>query len=421
LAGAKKNQTTFSKKTKKIYMPLNRGVKISLASGQLGGTIQTNDGIVGMILTGATETIAGGGATYTVGTPILVTSLKNLAAQGISAVGNPFAYRQVKEFYSEAGEGAQLYLLLLPKTESIKDMLDYTQEGNAKALVGLSQGKIKVLGAMTDDAAIEATSPGTIDIEDGLNKLVYEALVTADNLTTEYFKKQMPFRVIIGGTSYTNETTDLNDLTTYNYNRAAILLGDTEEGDGTYCAAALGLALGRIAAIPVQRMISRVEDGPLGITTAFLNDAAVENVPDDLPLIEEKGFITWKSFPHMSGYFFSGDDTCSGTDDDYHQLARGRVIDKAHILTYLTYVNEVDNEIPTIEGGLPEPGWAKGMEQLIINQLNQTMVANRECSAVQCQVPLDQDVISNGKVIIKPRIRPVGYARFIDIELGFTL
>jgi hypothetical protein len=49
-------------------------VNITLANGQLGGTLQTNDGIAGLVVTGVTE------GAYTVGTPILITSVASANA-----------------------------------------------------------------------------------------------------------------------------------------------------------------------------------------------------------------------------------------------------------------------------------------------------------------------------------------------------
>ena len=66
-------------------------VNITLANGQLGATMHTNDGIAGMVLTGTTD--PGG---YEVNTPVLITGLSDLDGIGITEGENPFAYRQVK-------------------------------------------------------------------------------------------------------------------------------------------------------------------------------------------------------------------------------------------------------------------------------------------------------------------------------------
>src|SRR3954462_2823491 len=117
-------------------------VNITLANGQLGATLQTNDGIAGKVLTGVTEGI------YTAGTPILITSMADVATAGITATGNAFAIKQLKEFYDQAGTGAQLFLMLVPATMTVAQMADNTNPNGAKKLLDYAAGKIKVLGLL---------------------------------------------------------------------------------------------------------------------------------------------------------------------------------------------------------------------------------------------------------------------------------
>ena len=386
-------------------------VNITLANGQLGATLQTNDGITGMVLTGITDT---GG--YAAGTPILVTSLDDLGTQGITATSNPFAYRQVSDFYTEAGSGAQLYLMLTTTSLKVSDMADHTNANGAKKLLDFAQGKIKVLGIMSDDAAIATASSVATTVTHGLNAEVYTAATNMAVLANNYFTAQKPFRAVIGGTSYNNTAASLTDMTagTTN-NRTAILIGDTESG----LQACLGLALGRLSALPVMRKLSRVRTGALSNTAAYLGTATLESALADTVTISDKGFITWLMYPNVAGYFFSGDDTCSATTDDYHFLARGRVIDKAHILAYTTFVQEVDDEVPVNTDGTLDAGFCKWLSGQIVNQINNTMTAGGEISSVACLIDPTQNILSTNQLNVVLKIVPVGYATDIEITLGF--
>lgn len=389
-----------------------RGVRVSLSNGNLGGTLQTADGICGMVLTGVSE--MGG---YTLGDVLLVTSLANMVSLGITLVGNPFAYRQVKDYYTQAGDGAQLYLMLVPTTMRVYSMCDIENPFGAVALLRSANGKVKVLGVMGDDVAIDADDG--VSVDNGLNEDVAGAIVNMQVMADAFADDEQPFRAIIGGTSYSGTAADLVDQTENDKNRVAVLIGDTVSL-GTNCSACLGLCLGTVASLKVDRKISRVRNGSLPTTTAFLADQDAATAAD-ITVIADRGYITFVVYKNKAGFFFSGDPMCTAPTDDYNCLARGRVIDKAHRLSYLTYVEEVGDSVPTIAGGLPEPGWAKWLEQQVINQVNLTMIANGECSGVKCQVPLDQNITSTGTVKIKPRIQPVAYADFIDIDLGFSL
>jgi len=387
-------------------------VKILLQNGTLGSVVQTADGTAGLVLTGVSE------GDITQGTPFVVTSLTDAENQGLSQSGNPFAHRQIKEFYDEAGEGAILYILLLDDTVTVASMADNTNANGAKKLLDYAGGKVRVLGLMydaTDDTAISTTH--------GIDQFCYTAAANLQVLAEAYATKQTPFRGIIGGTGAglsagvpgPLSAAALTDQTASAYTRASILIGDTDnKGD-----AAIGLLVGRLAKVPVQRKVSRVKNGPLAaVTNAYIGTTPVEQYTTT-SIVHDKAFITLRTFPNKSGYFFANDFTCTPTTDDYHFLARGRVIDKAHVITYATFVEEVDEEVPVDDSGKIAAGYAKYLEQKITNQLNLTMTANREVSAVSCLVDPNQNVISTSKVNVVLKIRPVGYASDIEVSLGF--
>ncbi len=383
------------------------GVNITLANGQLGQTIQTNDGICGMVLSGATE------GDYTVGDPALITSLEALEALGITTTGNAFAYRHIKDFYSLAGAGAQLYIMLLGDTADVDEICDKTNASGAKKLLDYAAGRIKLLAVMTDDDFLDVTPT----ITNGLNADVYTAITNAEVLAAHFVDLQMPFRTIIGGTSYSGVPANLSDLTTRSDNRTAVLIGDTESGKG----AAIGLLLGTLASVPVQRKASRVATGALPTETAYLATATVESKPYDEATISSKGFITWKTYPHKSGYFWSSDHMATADTDDYNVLCRGRIIDKAHVIAYKTFIDVVDDEVPVDpESGKLSAGYCRALEQAIENQLNNSMTANREISSATAFVNPEQNVLSTNTIAVNLGIVPVGYSSVINVTLGFV-
>lgn len=391
-------------------------VTVTETAGNLGGTITIADGICGMVLTGVTE--SGG---YTLGTPILITALADLATNGITETNNAFAYRQVKEFYDVAPVGSQLYLMLVAYTLMIDDIADNTNANGAKKLLNFAEGKIKTLGLMTDDKYIVAQS-GTVTITNAMNADVYVAATNVKVMEAAFRTAQKPFRAIIGGTSYSGSASSLTDQSTgTTNNKAAILIGDTRVHDSTNGAAALGLLLGKIAANPVQVKVSRVKDGALPISAVYLKATAYESASGDPATIAGKNYITFTKYPNTAGYFFSGDPMCCASTDDYWFLARGRVIDKAHVIAYTTFVNEIDDDIPTVTGGKPNKGFVKWLEQQIIGQISTSMLAKGEISGVDCFIDPEQNVVSTSTLNVVLKIRPKGYLTYINVALGFTL
>ncbi len=387
-------------------------VNISLTNGGLGGTIQTADGVVGLVITGG---IDGGG--YTLGTPILLTSATQLTGQGITTDGNELAVRQVGEFYDVAGDGAQLYLMLVPNTMTASMIADKDEPDGAIKLLNYADGKIKVLGVLTDDKLI-----GTPTISHAINAETLLAAANMKLLVAAFYALHKPFRGIVAGTSYTGVPGDLTDLTdgTSN-NTCAVLIGDTEAGDsGTNtCYAAMGLLLGSIAAVPVMRKVSRVKTGALPITAAYVGLETIEAAGTDMAVIASRGYITLAKYPNVSGYFWSGDPMATATSDDYHMLARGRVIDKAHILAYTTFVQEIDDEVPVNKDGTLDVGFCTQLQQTIVNTISANMGETKEISDVRCYINPAQNILSTNVLNVVLKITPVGYATAIEVKLGF--
>lgn len=381
-------------------------VNITLANGGLGGTIQTNDGVCGLVMTGG---IDGGG--YVLGTCVKLTGLSKMAAEGITTDGNEFAVRQITDYYTLAGDGAELYVLLCENTVTVAMMADNTYSDGAKKLLDYANGRIRVLGLMTDDSVLD-----TPTITNGLNADVYTAATNMGVTAAAYFAAEHPFRCVIAGTSFSGVAEDLTDQTSGTNNRTGIFIGDTETG----VACCLGLLLGMLASIPVERKISRIRNGALPITAGYIGTDTVETLGTDVQTIRDKGYMTLKRMPNLSGYFFSSDPMLTATTDDYATMARGRVIDKLHIIAYTVYVQEVDDEVPITTTGTIEPGFARWLEQQVENQVALTMIANKEVSSVKCFVDPAQNVLSTNEVAIVLKVVPVGYLSEINITLGFS-
>ncbi|HXS38334.1 MAG TPA: DUF2586 family protein [Flavipsychrobacter sp.] len=384
-------------------------VNVTLGNGALGSVLQTQDGIAGMVLNGTAE------GTIVAGTPFLITSLQDAITAGLTTTNNPLAYKNITDFYANAlNEGAQLYIMLVPDTMTVAQMADKTNTNGAIKLLQFAGGKVRILGIMSDDAHVYSVGSPVVTTN-GINADVYTAVTNIQALAQQFFLAEQPFRAVIGGTSFTGTASSLSDLTTEANNRVAVLIGDTVSGAN----AALGLCLGTLAAIPVQRKISRVKNGPLNTNTAFIATTSADQYTQT-DAITSKGFITFKAYQSLSGFFFTGDPTATTTTDDYAMLARGRVIDKAHLLAYATFVQEVDDEAPVDpKTGLIDPGFALYLQQQMENQINLSMVANNNCSGVTCFIDPNQNVLSTSQLNVTLKITPVGYATTINVTLSF--
>lgn len=381
-------------------------VNITLANGQIGGLIAFAEGVAGIIGTGVAVSGKIG-----IGDPRTVFNLQDAINVGITTTDNPDMYRQVKEFYDLAGAGAELNVMVVADTMKMSDMMDNTNANGANKLLAYAQGRIRLLGAY-----FVAPSGYTLVTTNGIDADVYTASTNAQVLGNAAAAGQTPVRIILEGREFTGTTSALTDLNTFTKNRVGILIGGTLNDKSC----SVGLALGMAASLPVQRKISRVKNGALPINAAYVGTATVESF-SGIGAIHDKGFITIRTFPTLGGYFFASDQMAAGATDDYYILSRGRVIDKAQVLAYGTFVQEVDDDVILVSGGKLEAGVIAYLKARIEDQINLGMVAQKECGGVLCAIDPDQNVATTNQLNVVLKLLGVGYLDDIEVQLGFSL
>lgn len=385
-------------------------VEIEVQNGQLGQTEGTEDSVAGLIGTGV-EIVDNIG----INEPKQIFGVKDAEALGFSDAVNPEMHAQIVDFYGQAGEGAELWIMLQAEATLMASILD-VNNANATALLDAAAGRIRILGITRKaDVAYEPV------YADGIDPDVINAIAKAQELAEAYAAAYKPLRVIVGGRDYQGVIADLADLTERTDNRVAVLLGGKGESSLEAC---VGLALGRLAAIPVQRKIARVKDGDLGLSSAYLSDGATtidELSEAELEAIHNKGYIVLRKYFGRNGYFFTDDPTATGAADDYNTIGRGRVIDKAISLAYQTYVNELQDDVELDpDTGRLEAGVIKSYQASVKRSIEQNMLADGEISGVTVVLDPLQDVLTTNKVEVTVSILPKGYSSNIVVKLGFT-
>jgi hypothetical protein len=384
-------------------------INITIGNGALGLTIPTNDALSGMILQGP----APSGLSLSV--PKKITSLQEAVDLGIDADydtdNSVSAYKAIKEFYAEALSGAELWIIVISQAVDMETAFDVSETNYAVKLLDAAAGGIRMLAMVRNPAGgYSPTVTNAIDAD------VEAAIVTAQALAVAYTAKYKPLRIILPSYAYDGTAADLPNLKSLTNNRVSVMLGDSASG-GT---AGVGILLGRLASDPVQRNPGRVKTGALPITAAYIGTETVEDAGNDVTTIHDKGFITLRRHVGFSGFYFTDDPTATAATDDYSSFARGRVLDKAIFLAYTTYVNELLDEIQIDPdtGKMPRQQ-IKYLQTIAESAINNTMTAAGEIAGVSVQVDPDQNVLSTNKVCIKLRLVVLGYAKEIEIELGF--
>jgi hypothetical protein len=396
-------------------------VIISIANGALGGVSRLSDGIAGLIVSGAVAPSYG----WPLGTAKAFYSIEDVKGAGLTSAydttNSTHAYRQVAEFYSVAGDGAKCWIMVIPPTESMEDICDGTSDNAyAKKLLKDAGGEIRLLG-ITRKPGVAYTPAVTKGIDDD----VIGALAKAQLLAEEQATKMAPVVILVEGRAYQGDTADLQDLKGFGYNRVGAVIVSTEAAVTNNVhdkSAAVGLLLGTLAKLPVMRKAGRVKNGATPVVTAYFSDGSLfdNDVADS---IDDKGWITFAQYPRRSGYYWGNDNLATDAADDYNSIVNRRVIDKAMLVAYDTFVGELNDEVEVDDEGRLAPGVVASHEGKIKNALDLQMyspsVGKKEISGRSVFIDPEQNILSSGIEYVVIKLTPMGYNKEIGVTLGF--
>lgn len=390
-------------------------VKIQFLNGLLGTVGESADGLMALVC-GATAVTG----KLTLNKVYELTSVDGLTELGVTETNNAVLYKHVTEFYDEAGSGTKLILYPVATTSKATDICDYTKtaEGNLRDLITKQNGALRGIGITGINTGSTAATTN------GLDPDVFTALPKAQQLG-EWATEELyaPLFITLEGRGY-DASKELKDLTSEKYNRVCVLISDTKQSSNGAC---VGTLLGRVASIPVQRNIGRVKDGSLFPLEMYVGAKKVDESGTAITTIFEKGYIVVRKHVGRSGYYFADDPMACLPTDDYSHITNRRVVDKAYRITYDTMLDELLDELELNEDGTLQHAVVKSWQQTLENAINRQMTANGELSSdgegngCQCYIDSKQNVISTSKIKVTLKVRPHGYSRYIDVNLGFLV
>lgn len=368
--------------------------------GRVGDGVQKTPGL---IVSGVTS------PEISVGESKQIFSLDDATALGITEGTNAVAYKHIKGFYDEAGAGAELWIMLVSPATTYEQMAD-VNENIAKKLISDAGGNIRILGLVK-------SSTGTETIAEGLDADVKQGVIKLQELGDYYAERYMPFRGLISGNNFSGTPADLFDYATGTWPRVNMLIANNDGAPE----ASIGQELGRLAAIPTQRSIARVKDGEVETEQCYFTDGSpVESLYSAWNSIHDKGYTFYRNFPGRVGYYFTDDKTLVDPTNDFSTLSRGLVMDEAVIIANDVLTEELSSEVPVTEDGKIHPAIIKSWQSNIETRIGSLMVGADKLSGVEAFIDENQNVLATDKVIVNIRLQPVGYAKFIEVNIGFT-
>ena len=392
-------------------------VTIDYGNGALGQTISGADGLLCLVVCGAKsvqdpKTLK---ETFSLAKLYSPRRFSDLDTYGITAGNNPLLYQTVKDFFTEAREGTQVYIIGYPNTLKMSDVLD-KDNPYLRNVIDATNGELRGF-------VVTSVSDAVPTVTDGLDSDMSAALLNAQGLgewarTSRY----APMFVILDGLNFSGNAQELKDLKTNSFYRAAVVIGSRTAGAANQ---AVGLIAGRIAMASVDRNIGRVMDGALNVLTMFAGETAIERADTDS--IYNKSYITFRTFTGISGYYISDGLMATKETDDYNQLTAVRTIDKASRIAYAVMVQQILDKVQVRSNGTMLKPVIVSWQQILENAIAANMTANGELSddggdnGVRAYIDPAQDVLATGTINVELRVRPFGYARYINVFLGFTI
>lgn len=401
------------------------GLNIQFSNGNIKTVVPTDDSVFGMLASAVAVT-----GKFDLETPYKLTGMQDVAKLGILPDTNNYVlYNSLLEFYTEAGEGAELWLMGFARNTKVSDW--FTPDTTtgivpASKLLDAANGKISLL--LTKYSPADAS---TISITNGVDGDVWTATAKAQSFTDSYTAQNYaPVFALLEGYAYNGNAADLPDLTEDSKNRVAIFIGDTKAKTGTpeNFNTANHILAARLSKLGVQENAGKVKRGALATTTAFIVDTPVEHY--DVEALHDKGYITFRTHVRKAGYYITDDPLATSPTDDYSHITRRRVADKAFRIAHNVLSGSILDDFDVNNDGTINEIYAASIEADVESAIYTLMTLNGELSAdktnpndlgVKAHIDRDTNVVTTGRVSMVLKIRPKGMLRWLDVALGYDI
>lgn len=399
------------------------GVNISYSNDALGTQAPAQDGISALIVSGPST--GNFNNDEVLGPFKSIDQVENAGIdENYDDTNDVLAHRHCLDFFNEAGAGKTLYVMVVTQSTLMADMADKSKDYAAKLLETVN-GPIRLLG-------ITRVPDGTYSptYSDGIDPDVINAITNAKALVTEQQSKHRPINVVIEGRDYQGTPTGLKDLrdstSSPEANRCSVIIGNDYSVSSDRTAyekyASVGIDIGRLARISVEKNPGRVMDGPVSIEQAGTSDGQkLDNLSDvNKETLNGRGYIFFRKITGKTGFYINDSHTATPVTDDYAYQEFGRVIDKAARITYDVYVDEIlgNVEVDPNNGQLA-PGVAEYYRKIIESAITARMVSRGEASGRQAFVDPEQNILANSELDVQLKVIPKGVLRQLNAELGF--
>jgi len=374
------------------------GVTINKSTNNLGRARQGNDHISGLLVY---DTVPSGFGTSNV---VSIGSVTQAEALGITALAYPILHYHISEFFRLAGNSL-LYVGIYFHAGS--NAYDFSE---IQAMQRFANGTIKQIGVYLQS-----------NISTGLVNSLQAQKAILDGLKT-------PLSIVLTANIVGVSLPDFSSATTTGVSvitdqggtgsQAATLFGAVNKTIGC-----LGATLGAISLVNVATSIGSVSDvqNLAGSELDVIADGAgtlyTSLTRSQISAITDLGYLKLVKQDGISGTYFNDDITCGTGDLD--TIHANRVIDKACRGVVSGLAVKINGNIFFNSDGSITENTAKSFESLAGVPLD-LMKSVGELSDYSVFVNPNQDVLGTSNLNVTVQLLPVGVAKTITVNIGFS-
>ncbi len=138
-----------------------------------------------------------------------------------------------------------------------------------------------------------------------------------------------------------------------------------------------------------------------------------------LTALDTGRFMGAQSLPGRGGYYATAM-TRATAGSDFTSIMHVRLVKEAARLSVSVMQEFINDNVRTITGGLIDPRDADAADAYVGDRLRLDLVESGLASAVTVQVDRTNNVVATSQLNFKVRVRPLGYAALIDIDLALS-
>jgi hypothetical protein len=170
----------------------------------------------------------------------------------------------------------------------------------------------------------------------------------------------------------------------------------------------------RASDVPISEDLGRVASGPVPGVVKLVRDEAAT------PGLDAQRFCTLRSIIGRQGAYVTSGRLLAPNGSDYSLWQNGRVMDEACGIARNALLTYLNSSLRLNGDGTIEEREARSIETYVDTALRAGLTQPGDASDVSVVVSRSANVLSTQILPVSVRVRPLGYAKWIAVDIGFA-